>query len=280
MIELIQEFFSIPAFSRAAVALVASGVAFPAIGTIILCLELIPARFAVMHVALLGAALGMVINLDPTFSALLAAALSGLLIARLGDRSGTSAGGPLGLVMILSLALAFILFYKTDIQAIEAFNLFWGNVLALSQIEIRLVLAAAFLFPLLIIAFYRPIMAVLFDKELAAASGYPAKIVYYALVMAVCIGIGIAMRLTGALMADATSILPALAARNMKANFRKTLIFGALFGLINNIGGFLLALMFDLPASPAIIVVGASMVLVSTMWSKQQNKKVSATQGA
>ena len=271
MIDFIREFFSIPAFSRAAVALIASGIAFPAIGTIILCLELIPARFAVMHVALLGAALGMVINLDPTFSALLAAALSSMLIARLGEKSEASAGGPLGLVMILSLALAFILFYKTGIQAIEAFNLFWGNVLALSKTEIRMVLTAALLFPMLIFAFYRPVMAVLFDKELAAASGYSAKLVYYALVMAVCIGIGIAMRLTGALMADATSILPALAARNMKVNFRKTLLFGALFGLINNIGGFLLALILDLPVSPAIIVVGASMVLVSSIRVKQQH---------
>lgn len=269
MIDLIQEFFSIPAFSRATVALIASGIAFPAIGTIILCLELIPARFAVMHVALLGAALGMVINLDPTFSALLAAALSSILIARLGEKSGASAGGPLGLVMILSLALAFILFYKTDIQAIEAFNLFWGNVLALTKTEIRMVLAAALLFPLIIVAFYRPVMAVLFDKDLAAASGYPAKIIYYGLVMAVCIGIGIAMRLTGALMADATSILPALAARNLKLNFKMTLLSGAVFGLINNIGGFLLALVLDLPVSPAIIVVGASMVLISSIHHKR-----------
>jgi len=260
---MIGDLFQIPTFARALTALTASGIAFPAIGTAILALELVPARFAVMHVALLGASVGLVLGVDPTMAALVAAALSGLLVARLGEKADGSAGGPLGLVMILSLALAFILFYKTDVNAIEAFNLFWGNVLALTQAETRMVVAAAVAVPLLIALFYRPLRAVLFDRELAAASGYPARATYYALVLAVCLGVGLSMRLTGALMADATTILPALAARNLKRSFARTLAWGSIFGLANNLGGFFLALAFDLPTSPAIIVVGAALVFLS-----------------
>jgi len=59
------ELFSLPFFARAAAALLATGIAFPALGTFILHLELIPARFAVMHASLLGAAAALVFGLDP-----------------------------------------------------------------------------------------------------------------------------------------------------------------------------------------------------------------------
>jgi zinc transport system permease protein len=260
--------FAIPALARALIALTASAIAFPSIGTAILSLELIPARFAVMHVALLGAAVGMIIGIDPTLAALLAALLCGILVAALGERGKNSAGGPLGLIMILSLAIAFILFYKTNVHAIEAFSLFWGNILALSEEETLLVVGTAIILPILLLLFFRPIMAVLYDKELAAASGYPARATYYALVVIVCLGVGLAMRMTGALLADATTILPALAARNLKKGFVPTLIWGIVFGLVNNLGGFFLALQADLPTSPAIILVGAALVLGTALADK------------
>ncbi len=270
--------FGIPAFSRAFVALIASGLAFPAIGTVILCLEMIPARFAVMHVALLGAALGMLLGIDATLAALVASLLAAFLVARLGESApstaggasngGRSAGGPLGLVMVVSLALAFIIFYKTDVNAVQAFAMFWGNILALGKTELLLVSSTALLIPAFLLIFLKPITAVLYDRDLAAASGYPARIVYYGLVIAVCLGIGIAMRLTGALLADATTLLPALAARNLKKNFPATLILGACFGLASNLGGFALALVWDIPISPGIILVGALFVGLSAAWRK------------
>ena len=102
---MLEELFSIPAFSRASAALAASGLAFPVVGTIILTLELIPARFAVMHVALLGAALVLAFGVDPTLSALAAAILSGLLVARLGESSDHSPGGAGFFVLVYTVPL-------------------------------------------------------------------------------------------------------------------------------------------------------------------------------
>jgi zinc transport system permease protein len=255
------DILAVPAFARALAAMTASGLAFPALGTFILCLELVPARFAVMHVSLLGAALGLMAGVDPMAAAIVAAVAAGLFIARASETSGVSAGGPLGLVMTLSLGLAFIIFYKADIHAIEAFNLFWGNVLALTETEARLTIAASAVLCLAVAVFFKEIRAVLYDRELAKASGIPARAVYYGVVLAVCLGVGLAMRLTGALMVDAATILPALAARNMKRGLRGTLLFGAAFGLAMNLGGFALSLALDLPVSPAVIVVGAALVL-------------------
>ncbi len=254
------EYLTLAPFRRALVALAATGLAFPALGTYILALELVPARFAVMHASLLGAALGLLLGLPPLAPALAGAVVAGLGVARLSERSAASAGGPLGLVMSLSLGLAFILFHKADVNSVEAFNLFWGSVLALSSLDLLLTVGGAALVLALGLVFRREIRAVLYDRVLAAAQGIPARAVYYALVTLVCLGIGLAMKVTGALLVDAATILPALAARSLRRGYRGTLVWGAIFGLAMNFGGFALALLLDLPTSPAIIVVGALIV--------------------
>jgi len=262
------ELLSLPPFRRALLALAATGIAFPALGTFILTLELIPARFAVMHASLLGAALGLFLGFPPLPAALVASLVAGLGVARLSEKGSASAGGSMGLVMTLSLGLAFILFYKAEVNAIEAFDLFWGSVLALSQVELYLTIAVAVLVLGLTLLFFREIRAVLYDRELATVLGIPVRAVYYGLVVLVCLGIALAMKVTGALMVDGVTILPALAARSLRKNLRGTLVWGAIFGLVMNYGGFALAILLDLPTSPAIIVMGSLLVFASHWWNR------------
>lgn len=64
-------------------------------------------------------------------------------------------------------------------------------------------------------------------------------------------------------LVDAVTILPAIAARQVGKSLKGTLLWGALFGTIDNLVGLGLAFVFDLPVSPAIIMVGAVVVLFS-----------------
>ncbi len=257
------ELFSLPFFARAAAALLATGIAFPALGTFILHLELIPARFAVMHASLLGAAAALVFGLNPAPAAMAAAVLAGAAIAVISWRGKVSAGGSLGLIMTLAMGLAFIIFYKGKIHAIEAFNLFWGNVLALTPGDLRLTLAGSGAMVAFIALAYKEIQIVLYDRELAWATGVSARAVYGGIMLLVCVGIAVATRITGALMVDAATILPALAARAAARSFRGLLAWGAFFGVVMNAAGFALAFLLDLPVSPAIIVVGAVVVALA-----------------
>ncbi|HQO46367.1 MAG TPA: metal ABC transporter permease, partial [Rectinema sp.] len=131
------ELLKIPAFGRAFVALFACGMAFPILGIYILSLDLIPVRFGVMHLSLLGATIGLIVGIDPIFLAMLFSIGAGFAVSALSSRkTGGDSGGAMALLMTASLGIVFILFYKANVHAIEAFNLFWGNVLALDRIEV------------------------------------------------------------------------------------------------------------------------------------------------
>jgi zinc transport system permease protein len=271
------ELLHIPAFGRAIIALFASGLAFPLLGIYIFSLELIPARFGVMHLSLLGATVGLILGVDPVLFAMLFSiaagfAISGLSMRRSGGPSGGTSGGAMALLMTASLGIVFILFYKTNVHAIEAFNLFWGNVLALDRTEVVLVVIISALILAGTARFLRPISAVLFDRETAFAFGFPSTAVYTAILVVVCAGIGLGMRITGALMVDAVTLLPALAAQSLGLNFKPTMLLASLFGVSINLAGFALAVIFDLPTSPAIIVVGTTCVLACRLAARRNLK--------
>jgi len=253
---------------RALVALVLTGVTFPAIGVFILTLEMIPARFAVMHTALLGAAIALMLRVDVTLVAMLSSLIVGVMIARLSERADVSAGGYLGLMMTVTLGVAFIIFYKGNIHAIDAFNLFWGSVLALTNNDLLTIVLLALVLIGFLVILYKEIQIVLYDRDLAFAVGVPARMIYYAIIVLICLSVAVAMRVTGALLVDAVTILPALAARQIGKDLKSILIWSAVLGLTTNLIGLTLAYIFDLPVSPAIIVIGAMFVLLTRFWAR------------
>jgi zinc transport system permease protein len=82
------------------------------------------------------------------------------------------------------------------------------------------------------------------------------------------------MRVTGALMVDAVTILPALVARRLGKTFSGMLLWGAAAGLSMNLIGFASSVAFDLPVSPAIIVLGAGLVgaVSGVSWLSRRQK--------
>ena len=63
------ELWGLPAVRRSGIGLAIASIGLPVVGVLMIGLDVIPARFAVMHTALLGIALGLWLDIDPTFVA-------------------------------------------------------------------------------------------------------------------------------------------------------------------------------------------------------------------
>ena len=80
-------------------------------------------------------------------------------------------------------------------------------------------------------------------------------------VVMVAVSIGSAIRLTGALLVDSVTLLPALAARNVARSMHSMVVWAVGFGLVGNSVGFLLALHFDQPPGPTLVLVAGVLAL-------------------
>lgn len=256
------DLLTLPSFRRSLGLLVVTGLTFPLVGVALLKLDLVPARFAVLHMAVLGATVAAGLGVPPLAGALLAAVVTGALVSRLALRSQGTPSGFLAAIMSVSLALAFAAASWFGLTAMQALALLWGDLLAATRIDAVAVLILAAVLLAGTVRFYKDIELITFSPRLARDLGYPVGLVYGAVVTVVCLAIAVAMRLTGALLVDGITVLPALAAVFVARSFRATLVWASVAGLVANLAGLLLAVAVDLPVSASIILCGFALVLV------------------
>ncbi len=263
------ESLSYPFMQHALVGVLFAGIAFPLIGVFIISLNLIPLRFAMMHVALLGGAIGLFIHVDPMLMGLLLCALSALALGPVSEKTRIGLGTISGYLMTLTLALSFILFYKGNINVIQAFSILWGNVFALTAWDL-VITGVVSLFVLgIIFLFFKEIQAILYDREIALAVGIPEKSLYYLIVFMLGLTIAVSMRMIGALLVDAFVLLPAMAASMIARSLKQSFVLSSFFGLVSGMSGLYLSFRLDLPASSTIILVASFIIALCMMFGRR-----------
>ncbi len=249
-----------PFMQHAILAAFFAGISFPMVGVFTISLNLIPLRFAMMHIALLGGAIGLFLKVDPIFSGMLLCALSSLALGPISERTKLGVGTVSGYFMTLTLALAFILFYKADIHVLQAFSILWGNILSLTWLDLIFVIVISLIILSMIFLFFKEIQAILYDREIALTVGIPEKILYFLIIFMLGLTIAISMRVIGALLVDAFILLPAMGAILISKSLKQIFFFSSLFGFISGMIGLYLSFLFDIPASSMIIIVASFII--------------------
>ncbi|MFD5806073.1 metal ABC transporter permease [Streptomyces sp. NPDC127020] len=245
---------------RAGAALLVAAIGLPVIGVVIVGLDIMPVRFAMMHVALLGIAVGLLTGLDPMLCALVACALAGAGVAPLA-RTPEGLSGAMGLLMSLAIAAALLLLAVSGVNAAGAFALLWGSILSVGTADLWLLVALAVVVPALFWWRRRDIALLLYDRELALSSGVRADRLTLVLLVLVAVSVAGAIKLTGALLVDALTLLPALAARRVGRSLLSITVWAVAIGVVVNLTGFLVALRFDWPPGPVLVLTAGVVVL-------------------
>jgi zinc transport system permease protein len=254
--------FELVPVQRALIALLLAGSTLPIVGVWIIGLNIVPVRFAMMHVALLGVAIGTLINIDPLMMGIGLCAVTGVALSPLSTRP-TGLSGPMGLVMTLAIAIALLIMSITGVNANGAFEWLWGSILAIRTQDV-VVLGIVATSIVLIYWYYRSqLTLLLYDRDIAICSGVNANVLTALLMGVIAVAIATSVRLTGALLVDAVTILPAIAARNLGRSLGEMVAWAVGIGVFGNLMGFALTLMFNQPPGPMLILTVGMITLAS-----------------
>lgn len=270
------DLFALPSVQRSAVALVVAGIAMPIVGVFIIGLDVITVRFAVMHMALFGTAVGLWAGIDPTLCALVACISTGLFLAPLSEKPGGLAG-PMSFLMTISAAAALLVLSVSGVNANGAFEILWGSILAVRKQDLALILVIAVSVLIFVTITHRKLSILLFDRELAKCSGVRVGSLTAILLMLIAVSIGSSIRVTGALLVDSITLLPALGARNLATSLKSMIRWSVVLGLIGNVIGFVIALQLDLPPGPVLVLVAGTITLLTYLVPTRQRVPVLAT---
>ncbi len=266
------DFLKVPLFQKAFLGALLSGAGLSLLGIVVLNLNLTTIRFALMHIALLGAAIAMVLGFPPLAGALAGIVIASLILGPAGDYIKIDTGLAGVLFMTGSLGLAFMLFYKAGVPAMDAFALFTGNVLALRPADLWTIGALAAVIILIFSLFYREIQMVLYNPDLAESLGVPVRLIRNGLLLLTGLAIGVNIRMVGALLIDAAVLLPAVAALAVARSLKEALLWSAAFGIISQVGGLAASMVWDLPSGASITMAAVVLVCLAGIFSRMRIK--------
>lgn len=256
------DLLELPSVRRSAIALLVAGFSMPVVGVFIIGLDVITVRFAVMHMALFGTAVGLWIGADPTVMALTACFVTGAMLAPVADRPGGLAG-PMSFLMTIAAAAALLVLSISGVNANGAFEILWGSILAVRRQDLALIVVVSVLVVVFVSVTHRKLAILLFDRELAKCSGVPVVWLTTAVLVLIAVSIGSSIRVTGALLVDSITLLPALSARNLSSSMRSMIAWAIGLGVIGNVVGFVVALQLDQPPGPVLVLVAGAITLVT-----------------
>ena len=215
------------------------------------------------HAALLGVALGLILDVSPILAVTVGCVLLALLLVTLQQRQPLASDTLLGILAHSTLSLGLVvLSFMQDVR-IDLMSYLFGDLLAVGFTDLIWILAGSALVILLLVPLWRPLLAITVHEELARVEGLPVAGIRLALMLLIAVVIAVAMKIVGVLLITSLLIIPAAAAQRHARTPEQMAAGASLLGMIAVCGGLTLSWFEDTPAGPSIVVSAAALFLLS-----------------
>ncbi len=265
MLDIFQYDFMIHAFEAG----IAIGIVAPLIG-----MFLVVRRYSLMadtlaHVSFAGVALGLLLQINPIFSAIGLSVFASFGIESLNNRRRIFGESVLALFLSGSLAVAVVIISLAKGFNANLFSYLFGSISTVSVVDLWVTLGLAISVFFAVVLLYKELFFASFDPELAEASGLPVKFLNLAVVVLAAIAVALSIRIVGVLLIGALMVIPVISAMQFGKSFKTTLLLSVMFSLFSVITGLFASYYLNLASGGAIVLVALSVFLLSLLVSKR-----------
>ncbi len=190
------------------------------------------------------------------------------LIESIQSRGRIEEDTAIGIFFAASMALGVMFLHFSRTYNADIFGILFGNILAIGSTQLLQVAGVAILVLLFLVCFYKELVFISFDEEMAWVCGIPVKLLRYALLAVLALVIIVAIYLVGIILVSALLVIPAAVARNLTQHIRKMLLVSAGVAVGSTLGGLELSYRIDLPSGATIVMILALLFFVATLWGK------------
>jgi len=212
----------------------------------------------IAHASFGGVALGFLLGLNPVLTAIvfcLATAWGIGFVTRWGEVKEDTA---IGVFFASTMALGILFIGLMRGYNVDLFGYLFGSVLAVTTADLWIGGALALVVLLVVGLFYKELLFITFDPEMAEAAGLPAASLYFLLLSLIALTIVLSIKVVGIILVSALIVTPAAAAYQLTDDFRRMMALSVLLG----VGSALVGLFFSYWLN---IASGATIVLTATV---------------
>ncbi len=219
---------------------------------------------AMTHIALPGLGLGIVYGFNPFLGGFVMLAIGVILIYWIEEKTNLSAETIISILFTAALAIGVLIIPESHL--VESL---FGDISKLKMTDFWLLFGGSIIVLLTALKFFPQFARTAFSHEFAASEGINSRKFYliYLYLLAFLVALGI--KIVGTLLMGVLVVLPAATAKNISRNFKEMIFWSMFSGIIAGIFGIWIAIRYNLPPGPAVVLVASSLFLLSLAASKK-----------
>ena len=229
---------------------------------------------ALAHSTLAGVSVAFVAGMNVSAGALAAAVLTALGIGWTRERARVSYDTAIGILFVAMFSIGILVLSTRTSYTPDLFSFVFGDILGVSNSDIvgALILGVGVL--LFVVAFYRELLFVAYDPQMARTVGLPARAFEYALVALVAVAVVVALKAIGIVLVNAMLIIPAATASLLVTRLQQIMLLGVGIALASSIVGLQLSFHASVATSPAIVLTGCALFIAALGWQRWRGRTV------
>jgi zinc transport system permease protein len=248
---------SLPFLQRALLAGVVVGALASYYGVFIVQRRLSFLGVGLSHAAFGGVALGLLLQVNPLWTALPFTLIVAAAITWVTHHSTVSSDTAIGVFFAAAMAIGVVLLTFKQSYTADAFTYLFGSILAVRAADLWVLGGLAALAGVTLPLWGRWAYAT-FDRDLARADGVPVRRDDYVLALLLAATVVAAVKVVGIVLAASFFVIPAAAARLLSGTFRHMTLLAVTLGTTTAVAGLAGSYALDLPSGAAIILVQAA----------------------
>jgi zinc transport system permease protein len=168
----------------------------------------------------------------------------------------------IGVIWALGMATGIILIDLTPGYNVDLMSYLFGSILTVPRSDLLIMLLIGCVITILVVWFYKDLLAISYDEEFAQIRGVPVKRIYFTLIGMLGLTIVMVIQVVGLIMVIALLTIPPFIVEKHAKSLARMMIFSSILGAAFTLSGLWLSYTFDLTSGACIILVAGSVFLV------------------
>jgi zinc transport system permease protein len=233
------------------------------IGTLVVVNRIVFLSGGIAHAAYGGIGLGYFFQINPVVGAMLFSVIAALAMGGVQRRTRQRADTLIGVMWAIGMAIGIILVdlsggYKADLM-----SYLFGSILTVSPQDLLIMAGLDLAIVLLVVLFYRELLAICFDETFATVINLPVTPFYLTLMAMIALTVVMMMRVVGLIMVIALLTMPAATSGQFVKGMAQMMGLATGLGMVFTTIGLWLSYRFNLTSGATIILVAGAVYLAS-----------------
>jgi zinc transport system permease protein len=229
----------------------------------------------ISHSAFGGVALGFLLGVDPLLTGILFSVAVALLIEWTQTHGRVEEDTAIGVFFAASMALGLVFLHLSRVYNVDVFGFLFGNLLAIGPRQVTEILLITVGVLVAVRTFYKELVFLSFDEEMAWVSGVPVRLLRYLFLVMMALVIIASIYLVGIILVSALLVIPGAIAQSLSRRIRAMIGVSAGVAAGSMVGGLGVSYGLDFPPGATIVLLLSLIYLGASLYQHRRRSQPS-----